>query len=442
MKKRATRGQTTRPEVNEEAAAVAWELQRHLSPEVVDELREGTGYNPRQRVATAFRVMLTVVEAFLVGQTLSFATLRAIFVRRFGAVRSCPFQKRFKQASAAAFFKAALERLVASVVESAGLQLRGPLAKFADVRLYDGTVQRVPPRGRKALPSCTAGRAGAKWVAGYSLKTGLLEEATFARRPRPKHPGKLVPKLHPSRVVRLRSRILRRRLFAEAQDQGAHVLMRLKKSAKVRVVGQFRDGNLLPVDGWSLAYFLSCTRTRRKGTLFDLDVVWGKGNETVRLRLVGYAHSSKQIRWYLTTVPRYMLSAPQVIETYRLRWLVEFLFRELKQNADLGRSFTANSHAIEALTYGAMLAHVLVRSLRIEAALRNEIPIEQLRPLACLHVARAFARDIVDALASCSRTAFADLLVHMTPTLLAIAREQKPSRSRTRISLILGAVGA
>src|SRR5690606_23574380 len=165
--------------------------------------------------------------------------------------------------------------------------------------------------------------------------------------------------------------------------------------------------------------------TKRRGTLFDLDVVWGKGNEAVRLRLVGYAHSSKQIRWYLTTVPRYMLSAPQVIETYRLRWLIEFLFRELKQNADLGRSFTANSHAIEALTYGAMLAHVLVRSLRIEAALRNEIPIEQLRPLACLHVARAFARDIVDALASCSRTAFADLLVHMTPTLLAIAREQK-----------------
>jgi len=41
-----------------------------------------------------------------------------------------------------------------------------------------------------------------------------------------------------------------------------------------------------------------------------------------------------------------------VIETYRLRWLIEFLFRELKQNADLGRSFTANSHAIEALTYG------------------------------------------------------------------------------------------
>src|SRR5690606_37298593 len=89
LKKRATRGQTTRPEVNEEAAAVAWELQRHLSPEVVDELREGTGHNPRQRVATAFRVMLTVVEAFLVGQTLSFATLRAIFVGRGWPMELC-----------------------------------------------------------------------------------------------------------------------------------------------------------------------------------------------------------------------------------------------------------------------------------------------------------------------------------------------------------------
>jgi hypothetical protein len=32
---------------------------------VIDELRKRTGYNPRQRTGTALRVMLTVVEAFL-----------------------------------------------------------------------------------------------------------------------------------------------------------------------------------------------------------------------------------------------------------------------------------------------------------------------------------------------------------------------------------------
>jgi hypothetical protein len=69
------------------------------------------------------------------------------------------------------------------------------------------------------------------------------------------------------------------------------------------------------------------------------------------------------------------------------------LFRELKQTADLGRSFTADAHAVAALTYGAMLAHALVRSVRIQAALANEIPLEELRPLASLHVVRAYARD-------------------------------------------------
>jgi hypothetical protein len=45
-----------------------------------------------------------------VGQTLSFASLFAIFARRFQAVWPCPFQLRFKQPEAAAFFREALRR--------------------------------------------------------------------------------------------------------------------------------------------------------------------------------------------------------------------------------------------------------------------------------------------------------------------------------------------
>jgi hypothetical protein len=62
---------------------------------------------------------------------------------------------------------------------------------------------------------------------------------------------------------------------------------------------------------------------------------------------------------------------------YRLRWLIELLFRELKQATDFGRSFTANARAVQVLTYGAMLAHVLVRSLRIQTALANDVPLER-----------------------------------------------------------------
>jgi hypothetical protein len=147
-------------------------LEKAFTPDVIDELRARTGYNPRQRVGTALRLMLTVVEAFLLGQTLTFTSLRAIFMRRFGFIRPCPFQKRFKQASAGAFFRAALEHVVSSVVAAAGLTLSGPLGAFDDVRVYDGTGQRIPPRGRAALPGCATGKAGTKWLMGLQPQNG------------------------------------------------------------------------------------------------------------------------------------------------------------------------------------------------------------------------------------------------------------------------------
>jgi hypothetical protein len=414
-----------------------------FTPEVVDELREQTGYNPRQRVATAFRLMLTVVEAFLVGQTLSFTALRAIFARRFGVMRPCPFQRRFKQAEAGAFFRAALERIVVSVVQAAGLELGGPLAAFSDVRIYDGTGQRVPPRGRESLPGCNEGRAGTKWVMGYSIKTGLLEHGTFDAETASETPlwRRLVSNFARGALYLFDLGFFERRLFAEAQQAGAHVLMRLKSTAKVRVTANVCNGRLVALPNWALGYYLQGT-SRARGTLFDLDVTWGKAKELIALRLVGIAHTSSNIRWYLTTVPREMLTAEQVVQTYRLRWLIELLFREIKQAADLGRAFTANRHAVEALTYGAMVAHVLVRSLRIQAALANEVPLEQLRPLACLHVARAFASEIVDALAADCAEAWARVARRVGNVLIGIAREVRPSRSRPRIALKLGAIGA
>ncbi len=412
------------------------------SPEVMDELRKRTGYNPRQRVATALRLTLTVVEGFLLGQTLSFASLRAIFTRRFQAVLSCPFRRRFKQPDAAAFFREALQHLVSSVVASAGIELGGALAKFADVRLIDGTGQRVPPRGRKDLPACTKSRAGTKWVMGYSIKTGLLEEGICGAETAAEIPlwRRLVPNLTRGVLYVADLGFFERQLFIDALAAGAHLIMRLKSNVPVRVTAHLCGRRLVQLPEWSLGYYLR-SASRARGTLFDLDVIWGTGKSAVSLRLVGFAHKASKIRWYLTTVPRDQLSARQVVEAYRLRWLIELLFRELKQATDFGRSFTANPHAMEALTYGAMLAHVLVRSLRIHAALANNVPLEQLRPLACLHVARAFAREIVDALATTSRTAWARAAMLVGEAVMVIARELQPSRSRPRIALRMGAVG-
>lgn len=445
MPTRATRRSETRPEPTIATYADALEAQmwRTFTPAKIDEMRALTGYNPRQRQGTAFRLMLTVVEGFLAGQTLTFASLRAIFVRRFGFIRSCPFQRRFKQKAAAEFFREALKHFVDSVVSRSGLTLSGPLGRFADVRIYDGTGQRVPSRGRDALPACTKGKAGTKWIMGYSIKTGLLEEGLCDAETASETPlwRKLVPTFTHGVLYLFDLGFFERALFAQAQAAGAHVLMRLKSTAKVKVLSHASANGRAPLPSWSLGYYLNVV-SKKRGTVFDLDVSWGRGKALIALRLVGYAHKANAIRWYLTTVPRSTLTANQIIQGYRLRWLIELLFRELKQTADLGRSFTADANAVKALTYGAMLAHAVVRSVRIQAALSNEIPLEELRPLACLHVVRAHARDIVDALAAATGTAWARVATIVGRELVALARERQPSRSRMRIALKLGATGA
>lgn len=446
---RATRSPDRSASADNRATAdeVGRQIERVFSAEVVDQLRADAGYNPRQRLVTAHRLMLIVVEAFLLGGsggTLSFSGMRALFIRRFGFVQPCPFQLRFKQPAAARFFRAALEYLIGAVVAAAGVSLDGPLKHFVDVRIYDGTGQRVPPRGRKALPACAEGRAGTKWVMGYSIKTGLLTHGTMGAETDSESPlwRKLVPSLERGVLYLFDLGFFERQLFIDAMSSGAHVLMRLKSSAKVRVVGHMNpNGTVEAVNECSLDYHIKYL-SRRQGTVFDFDVVWGKKKHAVSLRLVGYAHKHDDIRWYLTTVGRDQLLAQDVIKAYRLRWSIELLFRELKQNVDLGRSFTAHPDAIEALTYAAMLGHVAVRSLRVQAALANEIPLTQLRPLACLRVAKTFARDIIDALVGSGPKEWLKVVADVGDAFMQLAREEKTSRSRPRIPLEMGAAGA
>ncbi|HNX52087.1 MAG TPA: transposase, partial [Thermoanaerobaculaceae bacterium] len=118
-----------------------------------------------------------------------------------------------------------------------------------------------------------------------------------------------------------------------------HLLMRLKSGTRLRVVAELTARGMQSVDGYCLEQYLAC-RFAFDGTLFDLDVLWGTGSRQVPLRLVGVVHQGAT-RWYLTTVPRSRLRAGHVVQTYRLRWAIELLFREIKQSTDLGRSFTA-----------------------------------------------------------------------------------------------------
>lgn len=57
MSGRSIRSETESREAKREAEAVERQLQRAFTPEEIDQLRAETGYNPRQRVGTALRLM-------------------------------------------------------------------------------------------------------------------------------------------------------------------------------------------------------------------------------------------------------------------------------------------------------------------------------------------------------------------------------------------------
>lgn len=442
MRRQSTRSEARRrsPSARQPAAS---EVRRLFTVSVVNDLRAKTGYNPRQRRATALRLLVVTVEAFLFGETLGFARLRAFFVKRFGAIRQRAFQLRFKSAQAASFFKAAFEHLVASVGASLDLHLSGPLAAFDDLRVYDATGQRVPARGCAELPACVHGRAGAKCLVGYSLLSGLVEEVLQDAETASDLPmwRRMCAELRPRVLYLMDLAFFERDLFARAKAAGAHLVMRLKSGTKLKVLGHVHNQHFVALPGWSLTAYLQ-DASRKRGTLYDLDVRWGRGRDAVDLRLVGFAHGGRTgLRWYLSTVPRATLSAQHIVQVYRLRWLIEFLFRDIKQNADIGRSATADKHALQALTYGAMIAHVVVRSLRVAAALRHDVSLDQLRPLGALHALRPFASDLAAVLIAGDPATWHRLFARIANTMVTISLELKPSHSRPRIARELGAIG-
>ena len=230
-------------------------LREVFSKRGVDRLRRETGYNPRRRKATGHRLLVIVVSACVLGYALRFSALRALFEKRFGRIRSRAFQLRFKSVQAAAFFRGALAEIIRRVVHAVDLRLEGPLARFDDVLVYDATCQRVPPRGRKLLPATTPGRAGAKWLPGYSLKTGMITEVTHGPDTASELPmwRALVGHLRKNVLYLMDLAYFDGDLFREAQRAGAHLLLRLKSNASVWVVAELTPSGMCPTSGIRLS---------------------------------------------------------------------------------------------------------------------------------------------------------------------------------------------
>lgn len=74
----------------------------------------------------------------------------------------------------------------------------------------------------------------------------------------------------------------------------------------------------------------------------------------------------------MTNVPATRLQAADIAETYRLRWQIELLFKELKQHYRLDQLPSAKKPVVETLIFAAILT--LVASHALLDALRRRLP--------------------------------------------------------------------
>jgi hypothetical protein len=97
----------------------------------------------------------------------------------------------------------------------------------------------------------------------------------------------------------------------------------------------------------------------------DLDVkLEAEGKEAVA-RVVGVVDPGGNWHWYLTNVSRDLLDAADVAEAYRLRWLIELFFKQVKSGLGLDAILAWREEAVTALVYAKVIALSLARLMEL-----------------------------------------------------------------------------
>jgi hypothetical protein len=161
--------------------------------------------------------------------------------------------------------------------------------------------------------------------------------------------------------------------FIDATENGAFFLTRLKTSHNPEIVRiHHGNGSRRKTRGLRLDEALDAGLIKPRNGFIDLDVVLSVKSKKVIVRVVAMEDDhDEELHWYLTNVPRNMLSAEDVAETYRIRWIIELVFKQMKSGIGLSTILAWRPSAVIALVYAKIVSLCLVRLLERSVELRD-----------------------------------------------------------------------
>jgi len=284
-----------------------------------------------------------------------------------------PFQMRFKNARAVQLFERAFETAVTPWRDSKRRKVRHPLMRhFPDVVAWDSTLMQVDDSLKKVFKGTRAAKASLK--AGLAISVfGLLP--LFAQLvPGHRHDMLLFPPLD---LFQQGTLLLFDKGFAcydrlrTISNAGHYYLctMRLNGNAqivKVHHAPAFVRKALRKDKPVFLRDLLLAKK--RIGRPWDLDVlVRPQANATdktwIRTRLVIVPGPEKEQRPYLTNLAPAQWRPSALREMYRLRWQVELVYKELKQDLNLEVLNSKDRHAVQIFAWASLIALALSRTV-------------------------------------------------------------------------------
>lgn len=265
-----------------------------------------------------------------------------------------------------AWFSEAFEQTMAAVATRAlayarlqPLDLPGWLGKpVTDWHIVDSTTVKLEDELRDEYPS-TGDYAAFKIHKRYSLGLGTLVDYTLS--PARDHDARHFQLDESWRGLGLLADLgyASLKLLGDAERFGVSYVIRLKDNWKPKVA-RIASGDVKKtfLPGTDFDTLLDDEVLALTGALIDADVHVGSGAFSHAARLVGVRHEGTY-RYYLTNLPRKVVTSEQLVQLYRLRWEIELDNRLDKSSFHIDEIQARTPHTVRALVHAALASSIL-----------------------------------------------------------------------------------
>jgi hypothetical protein len=350
----------------DKTSTVLRQFKRTFDEASLNELGKATRLCRRERDATPYRLMLTLIEAFASGSLDSIADIhRAFNALCAKKMQYKPFHNQLAKPGFATFVRAMLSRLLNELAcDVLRFSPNSPFARFEHIRVQDGTSFAVKP----ALAQTFSGRfttvspAAVELHADLDLMSEMLNAVTLSADSEGER--QFLPE--PEQVtggLQLADRGYFSIDYMRAVHQAqGHFIVRGKVNMNPLVL------TAIGPDGRELKRYrdqrLKTIKTKlTRHEYVDMTVRFGAGAKTFDCRLVVHPNlrGDDIPRYLVTNLEREAFTPEHVSDGYRLRWQVELLFKEWKSYSNLHAFDTANPNIAEGLIWASLCAATVKR---------------------------------------------------------------------------------